>query len=174
MKYLFWLTVGLCSIWISLIVNAYFPFFGIKINFIFIGMLLLLLRWADPFLLFLGSFLGLVQDALSHSMLGVYGLSFFLSFLIAKRVGESLYGSNFFSTPVFVFLFSCLEGSLSFFIFKLLSPQITWNMLFFQPILGIALVQAMISPLILWALQKGELSFRLTLKAENINQFGNY
>ncbi|MGK5091818.1 rod shape-determining protein MreD [Deltaproteobacteria bacterium TL4] len=155
MNYIFWILSGLFSFWIEVLFSRTLQIAGFKLDLVFITLIILTLRWQNPFLLFYGLLLGMMSDAFSHSMIGLYGISYFLSLIIVRWVGDSFYENNVFSTVFFVFLLSIVEGGLAAFFLKILS-QLSWNTLFFQTELPVAVIQSLISPLLFLILRKTE------------------
>ena len=161
MKYLFWGLGGLIGFWTEVVLNPTFQVLGYKIQFSWIALIIMILRWPSMFLVFYGLILGLMSDSFSHSMLGLYGISFFLTLLVARKIGESFYESNVFSTMIFVVFLSLIEGALSMLLLKLLLTEISWSSVFMQTVVPLSLIQGVLSPLVFFLLLRMESLFHL-------------
>ena len=82
---LFLLALGLMliGVWLIIVFNYYFQLGGLKINWLLMFMLVLTFRHSKLLLPFVGILAGLICDALSHGIMGIYGISFF--YYIATR-----------------------------------------------------------------------------------------
>ena len=149
MIHLYWGIAGLFALWLETGFSSYLQIAGFKINTVLIVLLILMLRWKSPFLLFYGLTLGLMSDAVSHSMIGVYGLSFFLILILTRWIGVWFYDKNLISTALFVAALSWLEGGVALTLFKLVNSDLSWNRFFFQTVSFVAIIQGLISPLFL-------------------------
>lgn len=149
MKYfVFSVIIGLITFWGDVILSSYIRIGDLKINYVLILLIVLMLKWPASFLFFYGMFLGFMCDALSHGMIGIYGISFFLTLILAKWIGESFYEDNISSTMLFVLLLTAVEGGISVTLFKILIPGISWNSLFLENVVPLAVIHGIISPII--------------------------
>ena len=149
MIHLYWSIAGLLAHWLETGFSNYLHIAGLKINIVLIVLLILMLRWKSPFLLFYGLILGLMADAVSHSIIGVYGLSFFLVLILTRWISDGFYDKKFISTILMVGLLSLIEGGIALTLFKVLNTELSWNRLFFQTVVFMAIIQGLISPLFL-------------------------
>ncbi len=161
MKVIFWILIGLISLWTEATASSYLRIWDLKIDLVFIVLLLLMLRWKSSFLLFYGLVLGIITDALSHSMLGVYGLSYFLILSLTRWIGEWFYDNNIFSTFLFVALLSLLEGICALTLLKLLTPTLSWNTLFISVLVPLSLIHGLLSPPLLMIIIRVERILKL-------------
>ncbi len=149
MIYLYWGVAGLLALWLETGFSSYLHIAGLKTNIVLIVLLILMLRWKSSYLLFYGLVLGLMTDAVSHSIIGIYGLSFFLVLILAQWISDWFYDKNTISTVFFVGLLSLIEGGIALTWFKILDSDFSWNLLFFQTVTFLAVIQGLISPLFL-------------------------
>ena len=91
------LLVGLMLIgaWLNIVLNFYVQLGSLKINWILIIMLVLTFRHTTLLIPFLGILAGLICDALSHGIMGLYAISFFVT-LMATHLNQLVD----FSTPL--------------------------------------------------------------------------
>lgn len=160
-KLTFWFLVGLFTFWGEAALSQYFLIADLKINFVLMIYILLVLRWKSPVLWVFALLFGLMMDTMTHSMLGVNGISFFVTILAAHWAGEWLYDDNFFSTMVFVCVLSFLEGGITLLLLKILENNISWNHLFFTIVAPLSLIQGVIAPFLLSLLKGAERMFSL-------------
>ena len=83
---IFFISFILFGIWLNIVFNNYFQIGGYKVNWILLFMLILTFRNTKILIIFFGALIGLVMDALSHGIMGLYGTSFFLTLLIRHVV----------------------------------------------------------------------------------------
>lgn len=149
MTHLYWWIANLGGLWIEIVLSNYVRIAGLKINIVLIVLLILMLRWKSPFLLFYGLILGMMVDTLSHAMVGVNGLSFFLTLILTRWVSDWFYDRNVVSTMILVGVLSFIEGAVALTLFKLLDPEFLWHFLFFQVVSPLAFIHGLLSPLFL-------------------------
>ena len=126
---LFLFVIGfiLFGTWMNLVFNNYFQILGLKINWLLVFMLVLSFRYSKNLLSFLGIFAGLICDALSHGIMGLYGTSFLLTLLLVNQLKRVFYSNTFFSISLAVSGLSILEGWISISIFLALITDIIYN-----------------------------------------------
>ncbi|MBF0287525.1 MAG: rod shape-determining protein MreD [SAR324 cluster bacterium] len=161
MKHIFWCIAGICGLWLEVSISSYVRIADLKINVVLIILLILMLRWKSPLLLFYGWAFGFMGDSLSHSILGVNALSFFLTLLLTRWIGEWIYDDNVLSTVLFVGLLSFAEGGVTLTLLKLLDTDLPWNFLFFKTVLPISIIHGLICPIFLIILLRFERFFHL-------------
>ncbi|MBF0276845.1 MAG: rod shape-determining protein MreD [SAR324 cluster bacterium] len=156
MTHLHWWISGIFGLWVQIALSHYMRIIDLKINIVLIVLLVMTLRWKSPFLLFYGLALGLMSDASSHSLIGINGLSFFLTLILTRWFGEWFYDKNVISTVFFVGILSVIEGGIALILLKLLTPDFPWNLLFFQKVVPLSVIHGLVSPFFLWALTRFE------------------
>ncbi len=161
MRHIFWCIAGICGLWLEVSISNHARIADLKINTVLIILLILMLRWKSPFILFYGWAFGLMTDSLSHSIHGLNALSFFMTLLLTRWVGEWIYDDNAFSTVLFVGLLSLVEGGFTLTLLKLFATDLSWNLLFLKNVLPISVVHGLISPIFLLLLIRFERFFHL-------------
>lgn len=156
MIHVYWWLASLSALWFETALSHYAQIAGLKVNIVLMVLLILMLRWKSPYFLFYGLMVGLMTDALSHAMIGVNGLSFFLILILTRWVGEWFYNRSVVSTMLFVGGLSFIEGGIALTLLKLLDFSLPWNRLFFQVVPPLVLVQGLFSPLFLFLLTQLE------------------
>ena len=75
------IVVGLILVgaWLNIVLNSYVQLGSLKINWILIIMLVLTFRHSTYLIPFFGILAGLICDALSHGIMGLYAISFFVT-----------------------------------------------------------------------------------------------
>ena len=96
------LVVGLMLIgaWLNIVLNNYVQLGSLKINWILIIMLILTFRHPTHLIPFLGILAGLICDALSHGIMGLYAISFFVTLLLARLLNKLFYANTFFTVSL--------------------------------------------------------------------------
>tara|TARA_B110000014_G_scaffold130463_1_gene90000 strand:+ start:19 stop:522 length:504 start_codon:yes stop_codon:yes gene_type:complete len=159
MMRLFILALGfmLIGVWLNIVFNNYFQLGGLKINWMLIFMLVLTFR--HPSLLvvpFVGVLAGLICDALSHGIMGLYGISFFVTLLLARQVIKSFYANTFFSVGIAVLGMSFFEGWISLSILGQFEESLNQFSLIMTSTLPLAVLQGLVTPIILQSVIWGE------------------
>ena len=159
MMRLFILALGfmLIGVWLNIVFNNYFQIGGLKINWMLIFMLVLTFR--HPSLLvvpFVGVLAGLICDALSHGIMGLYGISFFVTLLLARQVIKSFYANTFFSVGIAVLGMSFFEGWISLSILGQFEESLNQFPLIMTSTLPLAVLQGLVTPIILQSVTLGE------------------
>ena len=88
--------------------------------------------------------------------LGSTAFRFFLVLILAQWISDWFYDKNTISTVFFVGLLSLIEGGIALTWFKILDSDFSWNLLFFQTVTILAVIQGLISPLFLLILIRME------------------
>lgn len=161
MKHLYWIIIGLSALWLQAALSGHLMIAQIKVNFVLMSLLVMMLRWKSPFLLFWGLFLGLLMDALSHSMIGVYGMSFFITLILTRWLSEMFYDQNIFSTVLFVGVMTIVEGVTSLIILNIFSEHNEFNQLFFKVTLPLSILHGVCSIVVGFILIRCERGFNL-------------
>ena len=109
--------------WMNIVINNYIQIAGIKINWLLVFILVLSFRYSNISLTFIGILAGLICDANSHGIMGLYGASFFLILLLVNQVKKVFYSNTFFSVSLAISGLTILEGWLSLFFLGLFEPD---------------------------------------------------
>ena len=106
MMRLFMLSLGflLIGVLMNIVFNYYFLPVGFKINWMLIFLLVLTFRHSSISLSFLGVFAGMILDSLSHGYIGLYGISFFVTLLLARQLIKLFFANTFLAVSLAVFL----------------------------------------------------------------------
>ena len=158
MMRLFILALGfmLIGVWLNIVFNNYFQLGGLKINWMLIFMLVLTFRHPSLSLPFVGVLAGLICDALSHGIMGLYGISFFVTLLLARQVIKSFYANTFFSVGIAVLGMSFFEGWISLSILGQFEESLNQFSLIMTSTLPLAVLQGLVTPIILQSVIWGE------------------
>ena len=158
MMRLFILALGfmLIGVWLNIVFNNYFQLGGLKINWMLIFMLVLTFHHPSLLLPFLGVLAGLICDALSHGIMGLYGISFFVTLLLARQVIKSFYANTFFSVGIAVLGMSFFEGWISLSILGQFEESLNQFSLIMTSTLPLAVLQGLVTPIILQSVIWGE------------------
>ena len=145
------LVVGLMLIgaWLNIVLNNYVQLGSLKINWILIIMLVLTFRHSTHLIPFLGILAGLICDALSHGIMGLYAISFFVTLLIAGLLNKLFYANTFYTVSLAVLTMSVFEGWLSISILGLLGTEINQSSLVLSTVLPLSVLHGLGAPVIL-------------------------
>ena len=146
------------SAWMNIVFNNYVQFLGIKINWLLVFSIVLSFRFSKLTLSIVGILAGLICDAHSHGIMGLYGFSFFLTTLIVIQIKNILYSNNFFAIGLIVSTMTIIEAWISLTILGWFEPEINKTSLMFNSIFILAILHGFITPII----------FKLILWGENI------
>ena len=108
-------------------------------------------------------FSGLILDALSHGIMGLYGTSFFLTLLITSQIKKVFFANTFTSISLAVFSMSIIEGLISSSILSIFEPELEISDLMLSANLSLSLLQGLITPVILQFVIWGENLFQKDL-----------
>ena len=145
------LVVGLMLIgaWLNIVLNNYVQLGSLKINWILIIMLVLTFRHSTHLIPFLGILAGLICDALSHGIMGLYAISFFVTLLIARLLNKLFYANTFYTVSLAVLSMSVFEGWISISIMGMLGTEINQSSLVLSKVLPLSVLHGLGAPLIL-------------------------
>ena len=148
---LFLLSLGLMliGVWLNIVFNNYVQIGGLKINWILIFMLILAFRHSKLVIGFVGILAGLMMDALSHGIMGLYGTSFFLTLLLISHLNKLFYVNTFFAVSLAVLIMSIFEGWISLSILGMFEPGFELSSHLLTLTLPLALLQGLMTPIIL-------------------------
>ena len=145
------LVVGLMLIgaWLNIVLNSYVQLGSLKINWILIIMLVLKFRHSTHLITFLGIMAGLICDALSHGIMGLYAISFFITLLLASLLKKLFYANTFYTVSLAVLSMSVFEGWISISILGMLGTEINQSSLVLSTILPLSVLHGLGAPVIL-------------------------
>lgn len=148
---LFLLSLGLMliGVWLNIVFNNYIQIGGLKINWILIFMVILAFRHSKLVIGFVGILAGLMMDALSHGIMGLYGTSFFLTLLLISHLNKLFYANTFFGVSLAVLIMSIFEGWISLSILGMFEPGFELSSHLLALTLPLALLQGLMTPIIL-------------------------
>ena len=137
------------GLWLNIVFNHYVQIVGLKINWILIFLLIQTFRQLNLGIAFFGILAGLILDALSHGIMGLYGTSFFLTLLITTQIKKVFFANTFTSISLAVFSMSIIEGLISSSILSIFEPELEISDLMLSATLPLSLLQGLITPVIL-------------------------
>ena len=145
------LVVGLMLIgaWLNIVLNSYVQLGSLKINWILIIMLILAFRHSIHLIPFLGILAGLICDALSHGIMGLYAISFFVTLLIARLLNKLFFANTFYTISLAVLSMSVFEGWISISILGMLGTEINQSSLVLSKVLPLSVLHGLGAPVIL-------------------------
>ncbi len=145
------LVVGLMLIGalLNIVLNSYLQLGSLKINWILIIMLVLTFRHSTHLIPFLGILAGLIGDALSHGIMGLYAISFFVTLLLARLLNKLFYANTFFTVSLAVLSMSVFEGWISISILGMLGTEINQSSLVLSTVLPLSVLHGLGAPVIL-------------------------
>ena len=151
------------GLWLNIVFNHYVQIVGLKINWILIFLLIQTFRQLNLGIAFFGILAGLILDALSHGIMGLYGTSFFLTLLITSQIKKVFFANSFTSISLAVFSMSIIEGLISSSILSIFEPELEISDLMLSANLPLSLLQGVITPVILQFVIWGENLFQKDL-----------
>ena len=145
------LLVGLMLIgaWLNIVLNSYVQLGSLKINWILIIMLLMTFRHSTHLIPFLGILAGLICDALSHGIMGLYAISFFVTLLLASLLNKLFYANTFLTVSLAVLSMSVFEGWISISILEMLGTEINQASIVLSKIIPLSVLHGLGAPVIL-------------------------
>ena len=151
------------GLWLNIVFNHYVQIMGLKINWILIFLLIQTFRQLNLGIAFFGILAGLILDALSHGIMGLYGTSFFLTLLITSQIKKVFFANTFTAVSLAVFSMSIIEGLISSSILSIFEPELEISDLMLSATLPLSLLQGLITPVILQFVIWGENLFQKDL-----------
>lgn len=148
MKGLIYSGLGLAALWLQLALVPLISLAGYKPNLLLVVLLVLVLRWTDPWSFCFAALVGLGHDAFSHGVLGVYGISFFLVSFLARFASTSLFDKSTGFVMLAVMALSLAEGLISVTLFQILDSSVPWWAWMFGEVLPVAVYNGLLAPLI--------------------------
>ena len=158
---LFTLSLGflIIGVFMNIVFNHYFQPVGIKINWMLIFILVLTFRHSSILLPFLGVFAGLILDALSHGYIGLYGISFFATLLLARQLIKLFYANTVIAVSIAVSVMSIMESWISLSILDMLETELNQTSMMLSSTLPLAILNGLVTPIILQSVIWGENHF---------------
>ena len=148
------------GLWLNIVFNHYVQIVGLKINWILIFLIIQTYRQLNLGIAFFGILAGLILDALSHGIMGLYGTSFFLTLLITTQIKKVFFANTFTSISLSGFSMSIIEGLISSSILSIFEPELEISDLMLSATLPLSLLQGLITPVILQFVIWGENLFQ--------------
>ena len=156
MKALLYSGLAVIALGLQITVIPTLALWGIRPNLVLVTLLAITLRWRDTFAFLYAAALGVALDSFTHSLLGVYGISFFIVALAARVAGNAMYEDNILSATIAVFGLSVLEGVAFVSIFRTLDRQVPWWSWVMFRVLPESLYNAVLAPFAFLALARLE------------------
>jgi rod shape-determining protein MreD len=156
MKFFIFAGIGIVSLWLQLTLAPMLGLFGYKPDLLLLSVLVIGLRWQEPWLFLYAVFAGLSKDVFSHGVLGIYGLSFFWVSFLARYIGISVYENSLLLGMASVFGLSLVEGILSLTLLDWLDASVSWWHLLFVDVFPTAFFNALWSPLVFYTFARLE------------------
>jgi rod shape-determining protein MreD len=148
MKPFVYSSIGITVLWLQLTVAPLVAVFGYKPNLLLLSVVVIGLRWLEPWLFFYAACAGLALDVFSHGVVGVYALSFFAASFLARYIGTAVYENSLLVGVAGVLAVSLAEGLVSVSLFEVLDATIPWWRWTFTQVLPNSIVNAVWSPLV--------------------------
>lgn len=162
MKVLVYAAIGIATLWLQLTVAPLVAIFGYKPNLLLLSVIVIGLRWLEPWLFLYAVVAGLALDVFSHGVLGIYAISFYAMSFLARFVGLSVYENSLLVGVVAVGGISLVEGFVSVTLFEMLDGGVPWWGWMGAQVLPGAFINALWSPLVFYALGRLERRLRLS------------
>ncbi len=138
--------IGAC---LNIILNSYVQLGSFKINWILIIMLVITFRHSTHLIPFFGILAGLICDALSHGIMGLYAISFFVTLLFGSLLNKLVYANTFLTVSLAVLSMSLFEGWVSISILGMLGTEINKSTLMLSTVLPLSVLHGLVAPVIL-------------------------
>ena len=135
--------------WLNIVLNSYVQLGSLKIYWILVIMLVLTFRHSKNLIPFLGILAGLICDALSHGIMGLYAISFFVTLLLARLLNKLFYANTFFTVSMAVLSMTVFEGWISISILGMLGTEINQSSLVLSTVLPLSVLHGLGAPVIL-------------------------
>lgn len=162
MKTWIFIAIGIAALWLQLTLVPFASIAGVKPNLLLLTVLLIALRWQEPWLFVYAALAGLALDVFSHGVVGVYGISFFLISLLALYAGRSVYENNIWFTMGAVAGLTLAEGALALGIFEVLDQDTPLWQWMWRDVLPVSVYHGLLAPFLLYGLVRLERLLKLT------------
>tara|TARA_B100001029_G_C14941197_1_gene383300 strand:+ start:101 stop:595 length:495 start_codon:yes stop_codon:yes gene_type:complete len=139
----------LIGAWLNIVLNSYVQLGSFKINWILIIMLVITFRHSTHLIPFFGILAGIICDALSHGIMGLYAISFFVTLLFASLLNKLFYANTFLTVSIAVLSMSLFEGWISISILGMLGTEINKSTLMLSTVLPLSVLHGLVAPVIL-------------------------
>ena len=159
MKSLTLALLGAGVLWLHLTMSPHLAVYGIRPNLILVGLMLTAFRGISPLSLVFAVGAGLTQDAMTHGMMGVYGLTFLMTVGVAYWVGRFLYEQNLLVQSLAIMGLTLVDGVITLVVLQFVEedvPSFTW---FFTRSFPVAIYHGALTPVFHWGLSKLDLLF---------------
>ncbi len=139
--------IGVLGLWLQSTVAPSIAIGHIRPNLMLLTLVVLVLRWPSPWLVFYGALAGLALDSFSHGMLGVYAITFLLITVATRMSANAIYENNLLSSVLVVLAMTVLHGALALLIFKVLDTTTHWWWWMLTRVIPEGLYTAALAPL---------------------------
>jgi len=139
----------LIGAWLNIVLNNYVQLGSLKVNWILIIMLVLTFRHSTHLIPFMGILAGLICDALSHGIMGLYAISFFVTLLLARLLNKLFYANTFYTVSLAVLIMSVFEGWISISILGMLGTEINQSSIVLSTVIPLSVLHGLGAPVIL-------------------------
>lgn len=147
MKIWIYMGLGFGSLWLQLVLAPHLAVSGLRPNLMLITLVIIGLRWIDPWLFVYAALAGLGLDVFSHGLLGIYGLSFFAVSFLARYVGLAVYENSAWFSMAAVAGLTLAEGAIAITLFEVLTPQTPWWDWLFGKVIPLSLFHGLLAPI---------------------------
>ena len=144
--------VGVAAFWLQITIVPWLAPFDVKPNLLLVTVFVLALRWVHPWMFVYAALAGISQDAFSHGILGVYGLSFLAAAAMANLTGKLVFDQNILFTSLVVIGLSVLEGLISLMILDISGSRVAWVSWLFGRVLPQSLLQGLVTIPVIYGL----------------------
>lgn len=163
MKFWVYLGLGIIGLWLQVTLAPSLSIVGVRPNLLLISVLLLGMRWRDPWLFIYAVPAGLAMDTFSHGLLGLYGITFFVISFFSQMAGEEIYDNQPAITSLLVLGLSLTEGVFSLIILEFIdSRTVFWEFLL-TSVLPASLYNAILAPFLVMGLIQLERTLKMDL-----------
>ena len=156
MSPLYPIAAGLVTFWLHVTLAPHVALFGVQPNLLLITVVILGLRWVHPAYFVFAALAGVAQDTFSHGLLGVYGVSFLLTGVLANMAGKLIFEHNLVFVGSVVWALTLAEGFLALALLQILGSETAWLTWFFGRVLPRSLYHAALAPVIYILLRRLE------------------
>ena len=159
----FWVYTSyfVAALWLELVFGPLLSIGSSKPSLLLLTVLLLALRHTPPWIFILGTLAGLARDLFSHGLLGLYGISFFVTVILARWLGLMVYERNALFTFVAIGALATIEGGVALFLMNWMDPTVPWWGWLGTRVIPLALFHAVLAIPVAWAQEKLENRFQL-------------
>ena len=127
---------------------------GVRPNLLLLTVILVGVQWVHPGFFVLAALFGLSQDSFSHGWLGLYGVTFVFTGVLANLLGRLIYEHNLLFVMGIVFGLSLFHGAVALVLLSIVGSDSAWASWFFAWVLPQAVYHAVLTPLALLLLRR--------------------